>query len=475
MADIADLLAQAELLGLNLAFDTNYSTINDTSHSSNGSGVIGETVSSSLKFKHDVLRYYLLGIGGMTLCALGIIGNILSVIILTRSVMRSSTYSYLTALALSDTFFLFFSLLILSKDSKKPQRIISWDDEWYVYLFPYVHPACVTCQLTSIWLTLAFTVDRYIMICHPFQAEGMCSVSRARKVIIALCIGGVFFNIPRFFEYHTVTPIVTTENRTQPVIDLTDIAKTSEYRTIIHSWLYFFFVAGVPFLTLLVLNIFLIIAVHNSRKKGKQINAKEKHRNNTTIMLISVVVIFLFCQGPALISRMVWAFENSLAISQWPWIVFGEVSNFLVIVNSAVNIVPYYFFGRKFRRQFWRLFCRCLLTKEEIRKLARSLSISVDQRRLSNVSKMNNQELQNFHNLNHKKFKNSIAVPLLNSADQNRLSVDETSKGNDKSSIKSSPGSEQRNLTVKFEANGNCQSRVDDTVSCVNCHNNSLL
>lgn len=38
----------------------------------------------------------------------------------------------------------------------------------------------------------------------------------------------------------------------------------------------------------------------------------------------------------------------------------NELSNLMVTLNSAINIVPYYFFGRRFRREFIRLFCKCL-------------------------------------------------------------------------------------------------------------------
>jgi len=82
-------------------------------------------------------------------------------------------------------------------------------------------------------------------------------------------------------------------------------------------------------------------------------------RIDTTVMLIGVVIIFIVCQFPALVSRTIWAFADdpSRAFTDLPLYALNESANFLVLLNSSVNIIPYYFFGRRFRRQFLSLFC----------------------------------------------------------------------------------------------------------------------
>jgi hypothetical protein len=238
-----------------------------------------------------------------------------------------------------------------------------------------------------VWLTLAFTVDRYIMICHPFEAEPFCTVSRARKVIALLYIGGIIFNIPKFFEYRTLDIVVNpVENSTRVGCDLTAFGKSHVFRQLYHSWFYVAFVCGVPFVTLAVLNSFLIHAVHLSRQRGKEINSAERKRNDTTIMLISVVVVFFICQMPALVSRTIWAFEDDPnTFRRLHLYVLNEAGNFLIILNSSINIVPYYFFGQRFRRQFWRIFCRCLLRYKRFQTLTATYSMS-EHHRDSNVS-----------------------------------------------------------------------------------------
>jgi len=342
-------------------------------------------------------------------------------------------------------------------------------------------------QVSSVWLTLAFTVDRYIMICHPFRAERFCTVSRARRVVAALVISSVVFNIPKFFEYHTVVFPVPVKDVEVVGCDLTAFGRSRVFKQLYHSWLYIVFVFGIPFVSLVVFNAFLVNAVRVSRQRSRELRTPSRRRNtsthlvdnaapayqleghprgflrccgrekrafrpaaaeessrswaayqlegpggflcpdsrekwafrleensrswaaaaaayqlegvagvappvtrspspvsrriDTTVMLIGVVIIFIVCQFPALVSRIIWAFadNSSRAFSDLPLYALNETANFLVLLNSSVNIVPYYFFGRRFRRQFLALFCPyCGSGRRAARGRARSDSAAND-------------------------------------------------------------------------------------------------
>lgn len=173
--------------------------------------------------------------------------------------------------------------------------------------------------------------------------------------------------------------------------DLTPFGKTKLFRQLYHSWLYVVFVCGLPFAALAVLNSFLIQAVRRSSRRAREINAVMRRRIDTTVMLISVVVVFFICQTPALISRGVWAFvdEPQRVFKDMTLYALNEVGSLLVVVNSSINFVPYYLFGRRFRRQLLRLVQECRLLHRRNRNSYSpsqpiySFSLTVSKRRLT--------------------------------------------------------------------------------------------
>ncbi|XP_058065813.1 growth hormone secretagogue receptor type 1-like [Anopheles bellator] len=123
----------------------------------------------------------------------GSIGNILSVLVFFKTKLRklSSSY-YLAALGLSDTFYLIC-------------QFVAWLN--LVDLKIYIQEICcrfftfssTLCCFLSVWFVVAFTVERFIAVLYPLKRQTMCTVKRAKIVIVALTMGGVFISLPIFF------------------------------------------------------------------------------------------------------------------------------------------------------------------------------------------------------------------------------------------------------------------------------------
>ncbi|ESO12495.1 hypothetical protein HELRODRAFT_63764, partial [Helobdella robusta] len=317
--------------------------------------------------------YYLNGVVGMVVSVLGLVGNLMSGAVLTRrSMSHSSTYSYLTALAVTDFFFVLSTVFLQVTDSIPPSatELLSGTGPQHfliylhAYYFPYLHPTAFTLQVVSVWLTVIFTLDRYIMICHPFKSSKYCSVQSARRVIVVSIVCCFLFNLPKYFEYKTVF----INNQTYDVIntsstsflsnftiqiDVTEFGASSGFKTLYHFGFYLVFVSGLPFVVLFVCNMVLMFEVRSSYKRGLQLNSSERRRVDTNVMLIGVVVVFFFCQTPALFSNIDLSFLNECL----PIFVLNEVANLMILTNSSINIVPYYFFGKKFREEFLQVVC----------------------------------------------------------------------------------------------------------------------
>ncbi|XP_055328178.1 thyrotropin-releasing hormone receptor-like isoform X2 [Paramacrobiotus metropolitanus] len=116
---------------------------------------------------------------------LGVAGNILVVIVVRRTKsMHVPTYCYLESLAIADLLVIWACI---------PEAIVSY----HVYAHQYVFGQ-VGCSLliflsflginASCLSILAFTVERFIAICQPLRAKSICTLQRAKKIIIGLWI-----------------------------------------------------------------------------------------------------------------------------------------------------------------------------------------------------------------------------------------------------------------------------------------------
>lgn len=217
-----------------------------------------------------------------------------------------------------------------------------------------------------------YLLHRYIAICQPFQADAFCTVSRARRVVAGLFLGSTLFNLPKFFEYQTIFirhPVLGTLRVTS---DLTWVGRSALFRQLYHSCFYLLFVSALPLILLIILNTFLIHDVRMSARRRREKSATLRSRNDTTVMLIGVTFVFFSCQTPALISRIVWAFaDDPTTFKQIGLYTLNEVGNFLITLNSAINVVLYYLFGQRFRHQLFLLFSNCCRCGSPRRKATR--------------------------------------------------------------------------------------------------------
>ena len=61
------------------------------------------------------------------------------------------------------------------------------------------HQLTDVCSNTGVWLTVTFTVERYISVCFPMKAIVWCTPKRARHIILAVCVCAAFLTLPEFF------------------------------------------------------------------------------------------------------------------------------------------------------------------------------------------------------------------------------------------------------------------------------------
>jgi hypothetical protein len=231
------------------------------------------------------IKYHTDGVVAIIVIFLGLIGNFLTIIVLTRPTMHSSTNIFLTGLAIWDMMVLFSTLFLITL----PELSETYSGEVLPYVVVYVYPIALIAQTSTVWITVSFTVERYIAVCHPLRAARMCTPARARVVIIAVSICALVFNISRWFEYesHDVSESVSS-NKTEHVTGYkpTKFLSSETYKMVYYLYMYPVVMLIVPLSVLAILNTFLVHAVKRSRQQQINMNVRQSRENNVTLKLV---------------------------------------------------------------------------------------------------------------------------------------------------------------------------------------------
>ncbi|BES91780.1 7 transmembrane receptor (rhodopsin family) [Nesidiocoris tenuis] len=127
----------------------------------------------------------------------GLVGNISTCIVISRNRhMHTATNYYLFSLAISD--------LLLLVSGLPQEMYYIWSRYPYVFgeTFCLLRGLAAETSANATVLTItAFTVERYVAICHPFLAHTISKLSRAVKFIIAVWIIALAFAIPQVRIY----------------------------------------------------------------------------------------------------------------------------------------------------------------------------------------------------------------------------------------------------------------------------------
>lgn len=127
----------------------------------------------------------------------GFVGNISTCIVISRNrSMHTATNYYLFSLAISD-----FILLI----SGVPNDVyMIWSKYPYVFgeTFCVLRGVLAEASANATVLTItAFTVERYVAICHPFLSRTMSKLSRAIRYIFVIWVISITLAVPQAMQF----------------------------------------------------------------------------------------------------------------------------------------------------------------------------------------------------------------------------------------------------------------------------------
>lgn len=130
----------------------------------------------------------------------GTVGNISTCIVISRNkAMHTATNYYLFSLAISDLVLLVSGL---------PQEIyLIYSRYPYIFgsKFCFLRGMLAETSANATVLTItAFTVERYLAICHPFLSHTMSKLSRAVKLILGIWLVAVGLAVPQAMQFKLV-------------------------------------------------------------------------------------------------------------------------------------------------------------------------------------------------------------------------------------------------------------------------------
>ena len=223
-------------------------------------------------------RFWAEGVASTVVAIFGLMGNLISIWVLSDDELRSSAFNrLLLALAIIDCMFILPGTIIYTA------KAFSWQADWYNRSFPvFLYPFTEIALCSSIYMTVAIAVERYIGLCRPFQRlSGSCS---AKIYITPVVLVAIALNIPKFFESETTYRTNKENNTTVTSIGVTSLRTHPDYITYYWMWTRLFITCVIPFILLALLNSKIYLAI---RKSKHQLRALAIRYENIFQLLIS--------------------------------------------------------------------------------------------------------------------------------------------------------------------------------------------
>ncbi len=322
------------------------------------------------------------------LCFLGLVGNALILIVLSREKNTNSNIFLMKVLAGYDFLYLLHSVIYtVLRSSLQHAGLYSLYNQINPYVVTIDVPIAWIVQTGIIWTTVMLAVDRYWALSRPFQALTVCTVRNARIAAAVTTLLAILFNLIRFPYYHKIAT-VSLNNDTFVAHAKVDLHNWNDdlYRYLYHITLTFIFLYIIPITTLGVFNYLLIRVLRRAKyararmsvtvttsPTHRSANSTQKHNATVTLNMVIVISKFILCETPDFISAVL-ASINGVSMTD-EYKVFNCLKEMLLISNSVLNFYIYCLFNGKFRDSLL-VTCGCRKTPRRRNRLMSSGQLS---------------------------------------------------------------------------------------------------
>ncbi|ELT91637.1 hypothetical protein CAPTEDRAFT_212547 [Capitella teleta] len=306
----------------------------------------------------------------LPIAVLGIIGNLLAFIVLCRYKQKSTTRVLLQGLAVADAFNLLLAIVIRSLRYVIPGYN---RHPFFIYMFHYFYPTAYILRLTGTWLTVLLTVDRFIAVRFPLDAQRLCTLRRTYSLMALTVLLSSLYCIPRFFEYRLVRhPSAPGSVGILPTAFQANKVYTLWYRIVFSLFIMYL----LPMVLLIVLNSLLLCTLRRAsssrevlQQKYLQVNHSDRRQTaasqppninrSVTVIVVIVVLVSIVCNVTALVTHVLWSMSTSfdnMDHLEDARRAMSNINNVIINFNSAINFLIYCFCSKNFRAVFKRTF-----------------------------------------------------------------------------------------------------------------------
>ncbi|XP_069114207.1 FMRFamide receptor-like [Argopecten irradians] len=331
----------------NSSMTSNHAVTSDNISLCNFSSAADQPVGSVVDDEIPWFFLYLIPI----ISSFGLVGNILSFVVMKNLSATSSFYVYTAALTLVDSAVLIIGGFLFWMDRLKLVDIFI--SKFHFYCSPIAISNMVFSQYSN-WITMALCVDRYIAVCHPLKVKRFCTKKRAIITMICMFMVKVALNFPMAcFQWNADYTACSFPEK--------PIAFCVEYLVITAVPTKYF----VPFTVIFVFSALIIRGLYIAKKHRKrlsnELSSNGRKMNATTLktmFLFMGIVLFHFVRFlPATtVVRKYLTFVGKWDLQTFPFT--GDKLKTINVANHALNFVIYCLSGTRFRSALLRLVCR---------------------------------------------------------------------------------------------------------------------
>ena len=305
-----------------------------------------------------VSRFIMSVIIELPIASIGILGNIMSFIVLCKQKHQLTTTKQLQGLAVVDTSVL---LCVILLNSLRLLHVCVGGLHMYFsvyhYIFRWLYPTMYVLRQAQTWFITMLTMDRWTAVCQPLKAHKLRSLTMAYKQMVMIVILSLLVTTPRFLE-------IQIDHSSKFGFSLTAFSTNRMYTVIYKIVLFFLVMYLVPMVILIILNTQLIrtLRVAVVQRSEMQSWTDGQHRNShrsVTIIVCAVVIICILSNTVAMIAHTLYSlaecFQSLAFLETWRRHV-ARVSNVLVTISSAINFFIYCLCSQNFRNVLLRTF-----------------------------------------------------------------------------------------------------------------------